>query len=272
MFWEEALDTGLVRAEPEVEQPPENPYPLGVEPPAEAARFEPPPPDPAAIARIEPELDRLRELEARRPRAAVWRPPSTLSVTAFLTFVRDPEEFFWRYVRRVPSPPSPAAQLGIKLHRRIEQHARGGGALGTSAEDLDEPYDLDPGERRGDGAVVSAEELWQHFLRSRFARRTPIMSEQPFTLYIGHGLSIQGRIDAVFEEDGVWEVVDYKTGASDPDPLQLAIYARAVEDIWGKRAEPRWLLLRDGRERTPDLPRDLYSRIEDAARQLDAFP
>ena len=51
------------------------------------------------------------------------------------------------------------------------------------------------------------------------------MVEQPFTLYIGEGISIQGRIDAVFErEDGVWEVVDYKTGRSDPDPLQLAIY------------------------------------------------
>ena len=78
------------------------------------------------IARIEAELERLRAVEARRDRArARWRPPSTLSVTAFLTFVRDAEEFFWRYVRRVPSPPSPAAQLGIELHRRIEQHARG---------------------------------------------------------------------------------------------------------------------------------------------------
>ena len=43
---------------------------------------------------MEAEVERLRALEARRPPAAVWRPPSTLSVTAFLTLLRDLEEFF----------------------------------------------------------------------------------------------------------------------------------------------------------------------------------
>ena len=48
---------------------------------------------------------------------------------------------------------------------------------------------------------------------------TPLMVEQPFTLYIGEGISVEGRIDAIFErEDGVWEVVDYKTGARRPRP------------------------------------------------------
>jgi hypothetical protein len=53
----------------------------------------------------------------------------------------------------------------------------------------------------------------------------------------------------VFErEDGVWEIVDYKTGKSEPDPLQLAIYARAVEEIWGKDTISYWLNLRTGSE------------------------
>jgi ATP-dependent exoDNAse (exonuclease V) beta subunit len=87
---------------------------------------------------------------------------------------------------------------------------------------------------------------------------TPLMVEQPFTLYIGEGLSVEGRIDAVFErEDGVWEVIDYKTGASDPDPLQLAIYARAVEEIWGKPATTAWLLLRTGTEQAAPAVDDL---------------
>ena len=69
---------------------------------------------------------------------------------------------------------------------------------------------------------------------------TPLMVEQPFTLYIGEGLSVEGRIDAIFErEDGVWEVVDYKTGASDPDPLQLAIYARRSRRSGESRPQPR---------------------------------
>jgi len=31
---------------------------------------------------------------------------------------------------------------------------------------------------------------------------TALMVEQPFTLYIGEGLSVEGRIDAVFERAG----------------------------------------------------------------------
>lgn len=117
------------------------------------------------------------------------------SVTAFLTFIHDPVEFFWRYVRRVPEPPSPAARLGNELHRRIEQHARGAVPLGGSADETEEPYDLDPSERQGGGKAVSAEEMWENFSRSQFAERTPLMVEQPFTLYIGEGISLEGRVE-----------------------------------------------------------------------------
>ena len=142
LFWEEALATGLVDSSTSVDCPPENPHPLGVERAARAERaLRPARRDDRRRSRgSSASSERLRAVEATRPRAVAWRPPSTLSVTAFLTFMRDEEEFFWRYVRRVPSPPSPAAQLGIELHRRIEQHARGGVPLGGSA-------------RRGRGAV-----------------------------------------------------------------------------------------------------------------------
>ena len=158
----------------------------------------------------------------------------------------------------MPSPPSPAAKLGTELHRRIELHARGVAAVGGPPEDVEEPYDLDPAERKGGAEPVSAEQMWENFQQSRFAQMKPLMVEQPFTLYIGEGISIQGRIDAIFErEDGVWEVVDYKTGKSDPDPLQLAIYARAIEEIWGRRTQSSWLLLRTGEEQAAPAVEDL---------------
>ncbi len=72
--------------------------------------------------------------------------------------------------------------LGVELHRRIEQHACGAAPLGGSAEEADEPYYLDPGERRGAGKGVSTDELWENFRRSRFAKMTPLMVERPFTL------------------------------------------------------------------------------------------
>ena len=191
-FWDEALATGLVAAE-SVDCPPENPYPVGVEAQPDPERASSAPPaDPAEVARLEAELERLREVEAKQPPAPEWRVPTTLSVTAFLTFVRDPDEFFRRYVRRVPSPPSPAAKLGTELHRRIELHARGVAAVGGLPEDVEEPYDLDPGERKGGAEPVSAEQLWENFQRSRFAQMKPLMVEQPFTLYIGEGIIDRG--------------------------------------------------------------------------------
>jgi ATP-dependent DNA helicase UvrD/PcrA len=271
VFWDEALP--FADRLDEVDCPPVNPHPLGIEePPAGPSGFVPLTKDPVEIARIEPELEHLRALESERPASIAWRPPSTLSVTAFLTFMRDPDQFFWRYVRPVPSPPSPAAQLGVELHRRIEQHARGAVRLGDSAEEAEEPYDLDPGERRTDGEVVSAEDLWENFRRSRFATMTPSMVEQPLTLYIGEGISIVGRIDAIFEtDDDVWEIVDYKSGVSDPDPLQLAIYAKAVEEIWARKTVTTWLLLRSGEERTAPPVETLEQLLGNAAAALKEF-
>jgi DNA helicase-2/ATP-dependent DNA helicase PcrA len=268
-FWNEALATGLVAAA-NIDCPPENPYPGGIESQPDAvAAFERPAADPAVLMQLEADLGRLRELEATQPPSPEWRAPSTLSVTAFLTFVHDADEFFRRYIRRVPSPPSPAAKLGTDVHRRIELHARGVAAVGGLPEDAEEPYDLDSGERTGGGAPVSAEQMWQNFQQSRFARLKPLMVEQPFTLYIGEGISIQGRIDAVYErEDGTWEIVDFKTGKSDPDPLQLAIYQRAVEEIWKRPTTCKWLLLRDGYELEAPAVVDLDHILQDAALRI----
>jgi DNA helicase II / ATP-dependent DNA helicase PcrA len=272
IFWDEAVDTGLVSVT-ECERPDENPYPGGIGPAEEEKPAFAVVPNPTAIARIEPEVERLRSLEIARPKAAPWRVPSTISVTAFLTFVHDEDEFYWRYVRRVPSPPSPAAKLGVELHRRIEQWSRGAVTAGTSADDIEEPYDLDASERRGDGAYVSPEQMWENFQQSRFAKMTPLMTEQPFTLYLGEGLSVEGRIDAIFErEDGSWEIVDYKTGSSDPDPMQLAIYGTAVERIWSRTPEPMWLTLRNGDVMSAPGLGHFDSTLEDAVRRLRESP
>ena len=100
----------------------------------------------------------------------------------------------------------------------------------------------------------------------------PLMVEQPFTLYIGEGISVQGRIDAIFErEDGTWEVVDYKTGTSDPDPLQLAIYAARRRGDLGKPTAPAWLLLRTGEERVAPFIENLEQALRDAASALKEF-
>jgi DNA helicase-2/ATP-dependent DNA helicase PcrA len=271
VFWDEAQR--FIDELEHLDCPPSNPHPLGVETPEAAPRpLYPLVRDEEAIARLHREAEKLRALESTQPTATTWRPPSTLSVTAFLTFVHDPNEFFWRYVRRVPSPPSPAAQLGIELHHRIEQRARGLVPLGASSEELDEPYDLDIAERRGDAEALTADQLWANFERSRFAQMAPLMVEQPFALYIGSGISLTGRIDAIFERpDGNWDIVDYKTGASDPDPLQLHLYRQAVHEIWQKTAHCSWLLLRDGTEESPPWNGSEVALVREGAQRLAAL-
>src|SRR5439155_23879873 len=112
------------------------------------------------------------------------------------------------------------------------------------------------------------ETLSENFTISPFAEQTPLMAEHPFTLCVGEGLSVEGRIDAIFETADGWEVVDYKTGKSEPDPLQLAIYGRAVREIWGREASCKWLLLRDGSEvDAPPVP-NLEQQFRDAAARL----
>ena len=67
---------------------------------------------------------------------------------------------------------------------------------------------------------------------SRFGLVKPRWIEASFRVPIGD-THIRGRIDAVYEADGAWEVVDFKSGRHRPDParaVQLQAYAIAVEE------------------------------------------
>jgi hypothetical protein len=67
--------------------------------------------------------------------------------------------------------------------------------------------------------------------------------------------------------------VDFKTGATEPDPLQLAIYRQGVEEIWNRRARAVWFLLRDDREETaPEVAENVSVLRETANRLAEAGP
>ena len=66
-----------------------------------------------------------------------------------------------------------------------------------------------------------------------YASIAPHRVEAPFQLVLGDAV-VRGRIDAVYARpDGGFDVVDYKTGKSSADPLQLAIYRAAWAQIAG---------------------------------------
>ena len=159
------------------------------------------------------------------------RPPTALSASAVIDYARCPKRFYWTSVRPLPRFSGPAARIGTEVHRWIERRAGGQGRL----LELEDTPDLTHEELAGDPG--RAERLRRAFLESRYASQTPLYAERPFLLRVD-GFTVGGRIDAVYgEPDGPWEIVDWKTGSSTADPLQLEVYGLACAEIWSKRAE-----------------------------------
>jgi DNA helicase-2/ATP-dependent DNA helicase PcrA len=134
--------------------------------------------------------------------------------------------------RPVPSRPYRAARIGTEMHLWIEQ--------GNYEEGPLEYIDGDPID---DG--VNIDELKTKFLASRWNGLSPEHREIEILLPQGRHIVVC-KIDAVFNLDGRWTVVDWKTGATpdtddekDVKAMQLVLYRRAfaawkgipVEDV-----------------------------------------
>jgi DNA helicase-2/ATP-dependent DNA helicase PcrA len=174
----------------------------------------------AAAAALAGVLDGLPEPPAPTAAAPAFR----TSVTSLVTFASCPLRFHWTAVDRLPRRPSAARRRGVDVHRRIELHHRGG----LPPEEADEGlYDLPGADRPGGGDPFAV------FAASRFASLSPLLTEAPFELQVGDA-RLAGRIDAVYApEPGLWEVVDFKSGARHDDPalrVQLEAYAVAVRE------------------------------------------
>ncbi len=148
--------------------------------------------------------------------------PAT-SVTGLVTLTGCPQRFFWSEIDPLPRRSSRAMRRGVELHRMIEMHALGQIPLWEAAEDL---YDA-----VADEAPAESARPFDTFLTTRFAERRARFVEVPIDLALGGG-RIRGRIDAVYEDaPGVWEIVDWKSGAVSADPtrvIQLQAYALAA--------------------------------------------
>ena len=153
--------------------------------------------------------------------------PRILSVTQVLTYDRCPQAFYWTVVRPLPAPPRPAARLGTVVHRLLERRARG-------LPDLVDVGDLggEPGGTAAQPGLV--ERAARNFAATRFARLPAPEAEVGVALRAGPWV-VRGRIDAVFTDGGVVEVVDWKTGrpvGATPGGLdQLGLYALALREI-----------------------------------------
>jgi DNA helicase-2/ATP-dependent DNA helicase PcrA len=151
--------------------------------------------------------------------------PASLSATTVLELSKDPAKLARHLARPMPRQPSPAARFGTRFHAWVEAH--------YGQQVLLDPTDL-PG--RGDVDLASdaeLDEVIELFRKGPFGDRTPHAIEAPFSIVLA-GQQVIGRIDAVFKQDGRFEVVDWKTNRTESaDPLQLAVYRLAWAELNG---------------------------------------
>jgi DNA helicase-2/ATP-dependent DNA helicase PcrA len=178
--------------------------------------------------------------------------PPHLSVSQLVALSRDPAGLAAQIRRPLPTRPHPYARRGTAFHRWLEQRFRG-----------EELFDLDevPGAADADGPGDEAFELLRaRFLDSAWADRTPLRVEVPFATVVG-GVVLRGRMDAVYaDDDGTFDVVDWKTGAvptgaaADAAAVQLAAYRLAWASLAGVpvgRVRAAFVYVREGRTVRP---------------------
>jgi DNA helicase-2/ATP-dependent DNA helicase PcrA len=180
----------------------------------------------ARVADWDAEVERLL-VEARAERRAeiAVALPGSLSASAVLRLREDPAAFARELARPMPHPPSRSARFGTLFHAWVEDRFK--------QQPLLDPDDLPGRADLGIDDEAELDEVIASFEQGPFADRVPHAVEASFALVLD-GQVVRGRIDAVYEEDGGFLVVDWKTNkAATADPLQLAIYRLAWAELVG---------------------------------------
>jgi DNA helicase-2/ATP-dependent DNA helicase PcrA len=191
----------------------------------------------------------LEEVRRRRVRTIDVAIPSRLTTSQIVALAHDPDAFAASLARPMPAAPVAQARRGSRFHQWVEEL--------YGASPLLEPDDL-PGAEDGDVTDDELTALQERFLADGWGERRPVAVEAPFEMAVG-GRLIRGRIDAVYRDDnGDFDVIDYKTGSVPRDfaaaSIQLAVYRLAWADLAG--VDPRevragFLYVRTGELKRP---------------------
>lgn len=174
---------------------------------------------------IEDAVALLNEERASKSQSIEIPLPSRLSTSTLVRLHQDKEALALDIRRPMPRTQDEYSRRGTAFHLWIEHHFNA--ATLFSDDDLDF---LDPLEDD-----TKLEDLKSKWLESEWANRTPFAVEVPFESVI-NGVLVRGRIDAIYEKDGGYEVVDWKTGSKQLDDsaaVQLAMYRLAWAKLKG---------------------------------------
>ncbi len=160
-----------------------------------------------------------------------------LSYSQLSTFMTCPLQYRYRYILRIPVPPSAALSFGETIHKVMyEFYMRKHRTKQDLLRLLDTHW-----SRVGYGDKKYEEKMKRHgrellegyFDKGYDSKVIPTGLEEPFKLKITPTLTLGGKIDRIDTlPDGTVEIIDYKTGtapkARNPKKdLQLTVYAMA---------------------------------------------
>jgi DNA helicase-2/ATP-dependent DNA helicase PcrA len=175
-----------------------------------------------------------------------------LSVSQIETWLRCPQDFYYRYVLSMPLPPAPHLGYGSLIHGVIEAvhegRARGNPPqLKQLIKDVQQNLpqsgylSIRSRERSHKQAIETVRVVYERFMQDEL----PIETEWPFTLELSTApLTIRGKIDAVYQTEQGVEIRDFKTSMSVSTPekakarvsgsQQLTLYALAWLNLRGE--------------------------------------
>ena len=172
------------------------------------------------------------------------QPITYLSYSQLNTFITCPLQYKYRYILRIPVPPSAALAFGDMMHKTVRafyELVKNGEhpTKDTLLQLLDQQWtSIGFGDKAYEKKMKDhGKELLVGFYEKGYdPKKIPKDLEQPFKIKITPMLKLGGKIDRIDElGDGKVEIIDYKTGQATKvknpaNDLQLTVYTMAATD------------------------------------------
>ncbi|MFH1284595.1 MAG: ATP-dependent DNA helicase [Candidatus Peregrinibacteria bacterium] len=192
-------------------------------------------------------IQKLKEF--KKPDKPIFNLPSEktnrMSYSKIYTFKVCPLKYNYRYVMKVPVPPSHASNFGTSVHNTLKDFftlLKSGetadfGLMEAAYERNWIPYGYESKKHEDVRKEKGLSVLKNFYDANKDPWMIPAYLERSFNVKIGNYV-LNGRIDRIDKlADGTYEVIDYKTGhvpshLNLKKDLQLSIYALACRDIF----------------------------------------